>query len=59
MFTGDNLHEMPKPIFLERIRKKYLKMSSADNFTQHADGKERDKLLPYLSCDKLLTYLSW
>ena len=32
----DNLHEISKLIFLGKIRKKYLKMSSAEIFTQHA-----------------------
>ena len=30
-----NLHEVSNPIFLEKW-KKYLKMLSAENFTQHA-----------------------
>ena len=33
--SGDNLHEVPNPIFLGKIRK-YFEMSSADIFTQHA-----------------------
>ena len=33
--TGDNLHEMSKPVFLEK-KKKYFSMSSAENFTQSA-----------------------
>ena len=30
--AGDNLHEMPKPVFCE----KYYFMSTAENFTQSA-----------------------
>ena len=33
--NGDNLHEMLKPVFWEK-KKKYFKMSSAENFTQSA-----------------------
>ena len=33
---GDNLYEMPKPIFWE----KYIKKLSADIFTQHTDNIE-------------------
>ena len=33
--SGDNLHEMLKPVFWEK-KKKYFKMSSAENFTQSA-----------------------
>ena len=32
---GDNLHEMLKPTLLEKYEK-HFKMSSAENFTQHA-----------------------
>ena len=32
---GDTLHEMSKPIFWEE--EEYFKMSSASNFTQHAE----------------------
>ena len=36
--TGDNLHEISKPIFWEN-KKKYFNMSSAENFTQqHLDA---------------------
>ena len=31
--SGVNLHEMSKPVFLEKLEK-YLKMSSSENFTQ-------------------------
>ena len=31
----DNLHEISNPVFLEN-KKKYFKMSSAENFTQSA-----------------------
>ena len=31
--SGDNLHEMPKPAFWEKLEK-YFNMSSAENFTQ-------------------------
>ena len=33
--SGDNLHEMPNPVFWGKKNRKYLKMSSAENFTQH------------------------
>ena len=33
-FIGDNLHEMSKIIFWKKKKEKYLKMSSAENFTQ-------------------------
>ena len=33
---GDNLHEMSNPIFSEKKKEKYFKMSSAEIFTQHA-----------------------
>ena len=33
---GDNLHEISKPISLERY-KKYFKMSSAETFAKHAE----------------------
>ena len=33
---GDNLHEMSNPVFWEKLKKKYLKMSSAENFTHSA-----------------------
>ena len=33
---GDNLHEMSYPVFWEKNKKKYFKMSSAENFTQSA-----------------------
>ena len=32
---GDNLHELSNPVF-EKNKKKYFKMSSAENFTQSA-----------------------
>ena len=32
---GDNLHEMPKPIFCKN-KKKYFEMSPTEFFTQHA-----------------------
>ena len=32
---GDNLHEMSKPAFWEKLEK-YFKMSSAEIFIQHA-----------------------
>ena len=32
---GDNLQEMPKPVFWEKLEKNF-NMSSAENFTQHA-----------------------
>ena len=35
VFSGDNLHEMSKPIFWEN-KKKYFDMLSAENFIQHA-----------------------
>ena len=34
--TGDNLHEMSIMFPGENIKKKYFKMSSAENFTQSA-----------------------
>ena len=34
---GDNLHKMSKSIFLEKMRKQYFKMSSAEFCTQHAN----------------------
>ena len=37
--TGDNLHEMSKPVFWEK-QEKYFKMLSAENFTQRAKCKE-------------------
>ena len=33
---GDNLHKVSNPFFWEKIRKKYFKMLSAENFTQIA-----------------------
>ena len=30
--VGDNLHEMSNPIFSEKKKKKYFKLSSADVF---------------------------
>ena len=33
---GDNLHEMSNPVFWEKIRKKKIEMSSAENITQSA-----------------------
>ena len=33
--SGDNLHEMSNPVFLEKLEK-YFKMSSAENSTQSA-----------------------
>ena len=33
--SGDNLHEMPNPIFWDDT-KKIINMSSADIFTEHA-----------------------
>ena len=37
MQIGDNLHEMSKPVFWEKKKKKkYLNMSSAEKFTQSA-----------------------
>ena len=35
MQTGDNLHEMPNPVFWEKIRN-YFKMSFAGKFTWSA-----------------------
>ena len=32
---GDNFHEMPYPIFWEKLEN-YFKVSSAEFFTQHA-----------------------
>ena len=41
IFTiGDNLHEKSKPgfsLFSGENKKNYFKMSSAENFTQHAE----------------------
>ena len=33
---GDNWHIMSKPVFSEKLKKKYFKISSAENFTQKA-----------------------
>ena len=33
---GDNLHEKSKPVIREKNKKKYLNLSSAENFTQSA-----------------------
>ena len=33
--SGDNLHEMSKPICLGK-KEKHIEVSSAQNFTQHA-----------------------
>ena len=33
--VGDNLHEMPNPVFGEKLKKKF-DMSSAETFTQSA-----------------------
>ena len=33
--TGDNLHEMSKPVFWERLEK-YFNVLSAENFSQSA-----------------------
>ena len=33
---GDNLHEMSKPVFWVKNKKKFLSMSSTDNITQSA-----------------------
>ena len=39
---GDNLHEMSKPVFLEKINKKYVSMSSAENFTSMISTKHNN-----------------
>ena len=36
VLTGKTLHELLNPVFLEKIRKKTFKMSSAENVTQNA-----------------------
>ena len=33
----DNLHEMSKPVFWKKNKKKYFKISSAEIFTQSAE----------------------
>ena len=35
--SGNNLHEMSKPIFLEKQKKSYFKIPSAEIFSQHAN----------------------
>ena len=35
--SGDNLHEMSNSIFWEKKEENHFKMSSAENFTQHAE----------------------
>ena len=40
VFIGDKSHKMSNPVFVEKIRKKKIKMSSAENFTQNAKRKD-------------------
>ena len=51
--TGDNLHEIPKPVFWEKIEK-YFNMLSAENFTQNA---ERSPNLDWINSPHCYIYL--
>ena len=45
---GDNLHEMSKPIFWGKIKKKYFKMPSAEILLSMLSAKLSLQLSPYL-----------
>ena len=54
---GDNVHEMLKPIFWVKCKKKKkFKMSSAEIFTQHAKHKLQCKMLVF-SGERMCTIL--